>query len=578
MAVPNLDFRNTNSLWGSVLVEVLFRGGVRQAVVAPGSRSAPLAFALARHPGIEAIPALDERSAAFFALGLAKQSGAPVALACTSGTATANFLPAVVEAWHSGVPLIVLTADRPPELQGCSSPQTIDQRKLYGTHVNLFQELPVPAATLSALRALRQAVVRAVRASHRPSRGPVHLNLPFRDPLPPIADGRTGTVRRRLQGERFFAGLGFPLAAAPVRGDLSGLPGGRRVVVVAGPDDAPLSSGEFALLGDTARAHGWPVLADALSGLRGHADQLPGLVAHYDTILRNPRLARQLAPEAVLCLGGWPTSKVLRAWLQEHAPAVWLVSTSGHNRDALQLATTQVRGRLGQVVKSLAPAAAGAAYLDRWTQAEQRASARIDTVLRRGTEGFEPRAAWRLAQHLPAGTPVFLASSMPVRDAEYFWPANDRGLVPYYNRGANGIDGTLSTALGVAHGGRPAVLLTGDLAFLHDSNGLLLRPKFRGSLTIVLVNNHGGGIFEHLPVAQFPEAFEEFFATPQQADFGRLCAAHGVPHTVVRSWSAFTRLVARLPRRGLRVLELRTDRRRDAAARKALFASVSAGL
>ena len=148
MAVPNLDFRNTNSLWGSVLVEVLFRGGVRQAVVAPGSRSAPLAFALARHPGIEAIPALDERSAAFFALGLAKQSGAPVALACTSGTATANFLPAVVEAWHSGVPLIVLTADRPPELQGCSSPQTIDQRKLYGTHVNLFQELPVPAATL----------------------------------------------------------------------------------------------------------------------------------------------------------------------------------------------------------------------------------------------------------------------------------------------------------------------------------------------------------------------------------------------------------------------------------------------
>ncbi len=577
MAGPTLDFRNTNSLWGSVLVETLFRLGVRQAVVAPGSRSAPLAFAFAGHPGIEAIPVLDERSAAFFALGLAKQSGRPVALVCTSGTATANFLPAVIEAWHSGVPLVVLTADRPPELRGCSSPQTIDQRKLYGTHVNLFQELAVPQATLPALRALRQAVVRAVNRTRRPGRGPVHLNLPFRDPLPPIADGSTRAVRGRLKGEAFFAGLECSVLADAAQGDLSRLPVGRRIVVIAGPDDG-ISPVDIGVLAATAQKHGWPVLADALSGLRGLAGQVPNLVAHYDTVLRQPRLARKLAPDAVLCLGGWPTSKVLRAWLEEHRPKVWLVATSAHNRDALRLATTPVRGHLWQAVKSLLPPAPAGSYRQAWMQAEKQAAGRLEAALRRKASLFEPGAAWRLAQHLPPGTPVFLASSMPVRDAEYFWPANDRGIIPYYNRGANGIDGTLSSALGVAHGGHATVLLTGDLAFLHDSNGLLLRPKFRGSLTIVLINNHGGGIFGHLPVAQFAGVFEEFFATPQEADFGKLCAAHGVAHTVVRSWGQFTRLVSRLPARGIRVLEIRTDRTRDAASRKAMFAAVAAGL
>ncbi len=578
MAGPTLDFRNTNSLWGSVLVEMLFRLGVRQAVVAPGSRSAPLAFALARHPGIEAIPVLDERSAAFFALGLAKRSGAPVVLTCTSGTAAANFLPAVVEAWHSGVPLVVLTADRPPELRGCSSPQTIDQQHLYGTHVNLFRELAVPKATLPALRELRRAVVHAVTRALRPARGPVHLNLPFRDPLPPIPDGSTKSVRGQLKGGAFFAGVEVSLSPVSARGDLSGLPIGRRIVVVVGPDEPAMSHGDVEVLATTAREHGWPILADALSGLRGLAPHFPGMVAHYDTLLRNPRLARSLVPDAVLCVGGWPTSKVLRAWLQEHAPAVWLVSTSAHNRDALQLSATPVRAHLRQVVGSLRAPAADTSYRESWREAEQNAARRLEAALPRVTKLFEPRAVALLARQLPPGTAVFFASSMPVRDAEYFWPANDRGLVPYFNRGANGIDGTLSSALGVAHGGKPAVLLTGDLALLHDSNGFLLRPKFRGSLTIVLINNHGGGIFGHLPVADFPEAFEEFFATPQEADFGKLCAAHGVAHTVVRSWTRFARLVARLPRRGIRVLEIRTDRTRDAATRKAMFAAVAAGL
>jgi 2-succinyl-5-enolpyruvyl-6-hydroxy-3-cyclohexene-1-carboxylate synthase len=422
-------------------------------------------------------------------------------------------------------------------------------------------------------------VAQAVRAALGPTRGPVHLNLPFRDPLPPIPDGSARAVRTRVQRGDFFAGIRYRPEPPPARGDLSRLPVGRRVLVVAGPDDAALNPIGVALTAAIARRHGWPVLADALTGMRGLDPDFPCLVAHYDTVLRNRRLARELVPDAVLCLGGWPTSKVLRAWLQACAPKVWLVSASAHHRDALHLATTEVRAQFWQVLDSLRGVPGDAAYLEQWTRAETAAAARMNAAMQRKKRPFEPVAAWLLARHLPEETPVFLASSMPVRDAEFFWPTNKHMLMPYFNRGANGIDGTLSTALGVAHASRrPAVLLTGDLAFLHDSNGLLLRPKFRGSLTIVLINNRGGGIFEHLPVAQFPEAFEEFFATPQETDMAGLCTAHGVDHVLVRDWPHFTGLIAQLPRQGIRVLEVRTDRRRDAAERKALFAKIAAGL
>ena len=214
-----------------------------------------------------------------------------------------------------------------------------------------------------------------------------------------------------------------------------------------------------------------------------------------------------------------------------------------------------------------------------WARYEQMARTALDERLRTGAEMFEPKAAWLLAQHLPDRTPLFVASSMPVRDVEYFWPANDRQVRPFCNRGANGIDGTLSSALGVAHGaGQPAVLLTGDLALLHDTNGFLLRPKLRGSLTVVLINNRGGGIFEHLPIAKFDPPFEEFFATPQEVDFAKLCAAYGAEHVLVRDWAHFEELVSALPASGIRVLELRTDRKRDAATRKQWFAEVAASL
>jgi 2-succinyl-5-enolpyruvyl-6-hydroxy-3-cyclohexene-1-carboxylate synthase len=573
----SLDFRNVNSLWSSVLVETLVRSGVTQAVVSPGSRSAPLVFALARHSGLEAIPVLDERSAAFFALGLARQHGRPVALACTSGTAAANYLPAVVEAQESGVPLLVITADRPPEMRACASGQTIDQQKLYGGQVNFFHELAVPETSEALLRYLRQTVAQAVARTLAPAAGPVHLNAPFRDPLPPVPDGATGKLASAIDWDAFFAHLAPPSAVTSGT-EMPVLARAKRGLIVAGPAQPADPAAYAAAVGDIARRLGWPVVADGLSPLRHHSSGGPQLVTAYDTILRHAPTAESLRPDAVLCLGGWPTSKVLRGWLEQGSHPTWLITDRPDNRDALHGRTRSVPISLEALAAGLPASATPASYGALWSAAESRVRQMLDARLEAETALFEPKATWLLARHLPEGTPLFIASSMPVRDVEYVWPPTARRTRPFFNRGANGIDGTLSTALGVAHGGRPSVLLTGDLALLHDTNGFLLRPKLRGSLTVVLINNRGGGIFEHLPVAAFDPPFEEFFATPQEADFAQLCGAYGVAHVPVRDWPHFIELISTLPAKGLRVLEIGTDRKRDAVQRKRLFADVAATL
>ena len=573
-----LDFRNTNSLWAGVIVETLHRLGVRQAVISPGSRSTPLTFAFARHPGIEAVSVLDERSAAFFALGLAKQKMQAVVLLCTSGTAGANYFPAVIEAKESGVPLLVITADRPPEMRECASGQTIDQQKLFGAHVNFYHELAVPLADEAMLRYLRQTVVHAFTRSLRPDAGPVHLNAPFRDPLPPIEDGSAVGFPTGFDWDLFFAEVTavpeslthsiVPTLSTEVHG-----------VIVAGPAQPADPVAYANTVGEIARRLGWPVLADGLSPLRNYALRVPGLVTAYAGILRDTVVAERLRPERVLCLDGWPTSKALRGWLEACAAPTLVVSERTDNRDALHGRTQHLRISLEVFADRLPHATDRNGYQRMWESYEERARTVLNARLRATEELFEPKAAWLLAQHLPEGTPLSIANSMPVRDVEYVWPPGDRGIRPLFNRGANGIDGTLSTALGVAHKAeRAAVLLTGDLALLHDTNGFLLRPKLSGSLTVVLINNRGGGIFEHLAVAQFDPPFEEFFAMPQEVHFQKLCLAYGVEHVTVRDWAHFTELISVLPATGIRVLEIWTNRKRDTEARKSLYAEVAAAM
>ena len=569
-----LDFCNTNALWCSVLVETLARSGIAQAVVSPGSRSTPLTMALVRHPGIETIPVLDERSAAFFALGLARQHHRPTVLVCTSGTAGANYFPAVIEAQEGRVPLLVITADRPPEMRECASGQTIDQQKLFGSHVNGYHELAVPEAKLELLRYLRQTVAHAVACTLQPGAGPMHLNAPFRDPLVPVEDGTAALLRGKIDSD-FFAML-VPAQAAALGGRLPELPLVARGVIVAGPCQ-PGNPAQYAGMVELlAHKTGWPVLADSLSPLRGYTAPGQPFVSTYDVLARNKALLEELRPEFILCLGGWPISKPLREWIGQLVVPIWLVSETAENLDALHGRTRSFQADIEVLAATLPDRPAELDYCSDWT----RADAGVRTTIGEKMVGidwfFEGKAAWLLSQHLPVETPVFVANSMPVRDLEYFWAPNDRGCPIYFNRGANGIDGTLSTALGVAHGGKPAILLTGDLELLHDTNGFLLRPKLKGALTIVLINNCGGGIFQHLPVAQFEPPFEEYFATPQEVDFGKLAAAYGVEHVPVKDWGHFVALISSSTKAGIRVLEIQTDRKRDAAFRKEFLAGIAA--
>ncbi len=573
MSQTSLDFRNTNALWGSVFAETLVRCGVRQAVISPGSRSTPLTIAFARHAEIEAIPVLDERSAAFFALGLARQSGRPVVLLCTSGTAAANYLPAIIEAHESGVPLLVITADRPPELRDCAAGQAIDQQKLYGRYVNYFHELAVPEPAVRLLAYLRQTVAQACAQTLRPEPGPVHLNAPFRDPLPPVENESAKGLQAALD-ENFFAHLS-PVSRASAAPLAWSPPMTGRGLIIAGEDACTNPADYAAKVALIAARTGWPVLADALSVLRHHAPKGAAVITAYDALLRNRPLARELMPRTVLCLGNWPTSKVVRQWLESGDADIFLVSPRSGNRDALHGRTRH----LHTTVEALVVEGAGTGdtgYRVLWQHADHAAAAVLRSERMPSTSIFEGDVTLTLARTLPDHTPLFVASSMPVRDVEYLWPADDRGRKMHFNRGTNGIDGTLSSALGVAHGNAPAVLLTGDLALLHDTNGFLLRPKLKGSLTVVLINNRGGGIFGHLPVAQFEPPFEEYFATPQEVDFARLCAAYGVEHVKITNLTQLAGLLEKLPASGLRVLEVTTDRKSDVITRKQLFAAAAA--
>lgn len=566
-----IDPRNLNTLWASVLAESLVTLGLETVVICPGSRSAPLAIAFAEHPQLDAIPVLDERSAAFLALGRARASHRPVVLICSSGTAGANFYPAVIEAKESGVPLLVITADRPPELRQCHAGQAIDQVGLFARYPLWEAELALPELNLQLLQYLRQTAQQAwQQASHG---GPVHLNQPLREPLSPIADSQTQAwVEQHWPGDRFFTALRQTAPIATLQQPLPDLP--TNGVIVAGPI-APAQPDRF--VGAIARLSqhlGWPVLSDAATPLRQAADRIPLLISGYDFILRPPHWRSVLRPEAVLQIGELPTSKELRLWLAEQDCPRWIVSPRPENFDPLHGFSQRLAATPEELVISAAIAPV-TDYSRKWQEAETTVQAAIAQKLETTHRLTEPLVARLLSQHLPPKTPVFVANSTPIRDLEWFWLANNQRRSLYCNRGANGIDGTLSTAIGIAHRNQPAVLITGDLSLLHDSNGFLHRPQLQGHLTIVLVDNSGGGIFELLPIRQCGPSFEPFVATPQSVDFATLARAYGVDYQTIASIDTLIAAIHVLPETGIRILHIQTDRQQNAEWRRALFAEIA---
>lgn len=499
----------TNYRWAWRLLDGLAASGVKRAVVSPGSRSTPLALAALRHPGIAVHVAVDERSAAFFALGLAKAEGIPAALVATSGSAVANWLPAVVEADMARVPMILLSADRPPELHDCGANQTMDQVGLFGSHVRAFHHLP-PAQEDAAW--LAPLAARCVAASLGPLPGPVHVNVPLREPLVPAAAERPAAVPAPhwldavpRADDAALAVLERILAAGPG-------------AIVCGPED--LGAGARAAAAELAQRLRVPLFADILSSLRCGAAGAE-VLAHPDQV------ARSAPPPAwLLRLGGTPVSRAVNGWLERAAGRPQIVAAN-HPRvaDPAGVATHIVRADVTDLCRRLAAPAAPAAWLDGFVALDAAAGAVAEAACDEAP--FEGALLRALLRQLPARTPVFLGNSLSVRAADWFVGRTPQLLRLFGNRGVSGIDGNLSTACGIAAACGRALAVVGDLAFLHDLNALALARDCR--LAVLLLDNGGGGIFDHLALADLPE-FEQAWLTPQSLDPAHAAAAFGLSY------------------------------------------------
>jgi 2-succinyl-5-enolpyruvyl-6-hydroxy-3-cyclohexene-1-carboxylate synthase len=510
-------------------VEELVRCGLRHAVTCPGSRNAPIALTLAAQEGLEAISVIDERCAGFVALGMAKASGLPVAVTCTSGTAAANLHPAVVEAWEARVPLLVLTADRPPELREVGAGQAIDQTRLYGSAAKWFVDVGTHEPSRATAIHHRALACRAywTAAGGRP--GPVHLNFPLREPLAPLAeeleprewDGRPdGRPWTRVRGQ----------SRAPQADDVQHLAArvatNPRGAIVCGPAAERIAEPAARL----AARCGWPLLAEPTSGVRCGEHDRSHVVAHYDVLLSIEEFASAHRPGLVLRVGDMPTSKPLRAWLADAPQVVLDPDAAWHEptRQAeliLECAAAPALDALASALE-MRTAERDSQWLSSWRSAD----AQAPRALAAAPDLFEPKLLAALEPELPDGALVWVSSSMPIRDVESWFPQSPKDLLFLANRGANGIDGGVSSALGAAlASGRPTWLLTGEIALLHDVGGLLAARRAGVDLNVFCLDNGGGGIFDFLPVAAYADrgAYEEHVATPPGVDVAAIVGAAG---------------------------------------------------
>jgi len=565
---------NRNIFWSTVFVDELIRAGLREVCIAPGSRSTPLTLAFAARPEVRVTSHLDERSAAFFALGLGLATGRPAAVVCTSGTATANFYPAVIEAHESEVPLLVLTADRSHELRDSGANQTIDQVKLYGGHVLWSVDVAPPEQDPPAVlvRSLRTLADRAfARASGSPA-GPVHLNFPFRKPLEPTPAPADRVTLAEDEAARAADAPYTRLMAAPriatveqVDWLVEVIRTSPRGLILCGPRLA--DSALPAAVLELARASGYPVVAEALSGLRfGRAEGVVRLT-HYDT------LKLDLQPEVVLRFGDVPTSAALQLAVDGWRPrAMVQIRESGRWADDTHRLTHQLQAQEASTCQAVAQAL-GESLAERaigeWLCAVAAREARVAAALQsqlQTAELFDGAVIADVVDTLPAGAALFIGNSLTVRHADQYGQAPDKALAVYGNRGVAGIDGLVSTALGVAAAtpDRPLTLVLGDLSLYHDLNGLLAVRRCGVPITIVVVNNDGGGIFRRLPIREFEPAFTDLFLTPHGLSFAAAAQLHGLTYAAPTTRADLrARLATALAARRPHLIEVKTDSATD---------------
>jgi 2-succinyl-5-enolpyruvyl-6-hydroxy-3-cyclohexene-1-carboxylate synthase len=599
-----LHAENPTYAYVNAFIDELQRSDIHNVVICPGSRSTPLALAIADHPALKVWMHVDERSAAFFALGMAKRLERPVAIVCTSGTAATNFFPAIAEAHLTHVPLLVLTADRPYELRENGAPQTIDQNRLYGTHVKWFTETALPEATNSALRYIRTLADRVAALVSAVPAGPVHVNFPFREPLtpgplanqplPPLSQRDPLAWNGRPKNVPYVdvadAQLGGPPAAVveEIAAQFRPAPHG---LIIVGPSNDPALVAPLLQLAQTL---GYPILADPLSQLRSGLHDQSAIVSSYDAFLRLDTFSSRYAPDLVLRFGAMPTAKPLLQYLNRYAdcPQIVVDADGGWN-EPTQLAARMVHSspaafcrHVDEVLKQGQPLTHDKLWLRAWLDTDRITRQTLAVAIQDFSVPFEGRVFTELAELLPDDSTLFVGNSMPVRDLDTFFWNIPRPMRIIGNRGANGIDGVVSSALGVSAGGSlspqqekaSTVLVIGDLSFFHDLNGLLAAHLHQLDMTIILINNDGGGIFSFLSQADYPEHFEQFFGTPTGLNFQPVVQMYGGIYYQAVDWSAFRRAFQSAQAGGLHVIELRTERASNVSMHRELWQAVQEAL
>lgn len=545
----------------SAFTHSLVKLGVVDAVISPGSRSTPLAYACMKQEGLTVYRQIDERSAAYFALGMAKASGKPVMLLCTSGTAAANYFPAIVEAYYARVPLIVVTADRPHELREVGAPQAINQVNLFGSHVKWATDLPMPE-TENQLAFLSRHLHRSVQNASSEPKGPVHINVPFREPLRIDFD----QAYESLGEIAHFAG---EMTLSPASQEfLQNLLKKEKGLLIIGEMTAPLPAEFWSFIQQLE----WPVLADPLSNLRGNipSEAKYLIIDSYDALLKNEAFNEKVAPEAVIRIGPQPVSKPLTLFLAAVKPEVYVVfDESPMLRDAQSLATHHIQSSANALWQLSLETKRVSSYREKWTVAS---SLYWEVVHRHCQEELDEGILAKVFFDKLDSCDLIVGSSMPIRDVDTFFQATERDVMIYANRGANGIDGVVSTAFGVqAAKQRPAYLFIGDLSFLHDINGLIASKMQATDLTIVIMNNDGGGIFSYLPQSQEERYFEDLFGTPTGLTFGDTAKMYDAQYAAVDTAEQLAEALDQPKDRAVKIIEVFTNRQNNVTIHRKLW-------
>ncbi|WP_313799400.1 2-succinyl-5-enolpyruvyl-6-hydroxy-3-cyclohexene-1-carboxylic-acid synthase [Cytobacillus sp.] len=559
----------------AAFVSELYKNGVKDVVVSPGSRSTPMAMVMAEHPELRVHIHVDERSAAFFALGIAKASKKPVAILCTSGTAAANYFPAIVEANIARVPLIVMTADRPHELRDVGAPQAIDQIHLYGNHVKWFVEMAPPEDSTEIIRYARTVCARAASTALRSPAGPVHLNFPFREPLIPQLD-REDLFEpfERSNGYVKIQSGDLVLGDEQYKDIAESISVYKKGIIVCGPID---SEGFAEAVTKLAEKLQFPILADPLSQLRSGKHDGTHIIDTYDTFLKNEDAKNTLKPEFIIRFGAMPVSKPLMIFLKEnHDVRQFVVDGGGGWRDPGMVSSEMIYSEESLFCKSVIPFISQTndmSYFQQWEEMNQLTRHQLAAISELDVLS-EGKLFYQLADTLPDGATLFVGNSMPIRDLDTFFHFNNKSIRVMANRGANGIDGVISTALGAGTCSQPLYLVLGDLTFFHDLNGLIAAKQFGINIHILLINNNGGGIFSFLPQASHPKNFEKLFGTPLDLQFEHIVKMYGGHYELISDWVHFSTVI-NSEMSGLRVTEITTNRDRNIVEHRELWDAVS---